>query len=303
MNKLNVGGEGGSGSLPNGGTMGQVLTKESNADGDADWEDAGIGADMATQTELDAAIAGLSATYQPLDADLIAIAAVSPSNDDVLQRKSGSWINRTLTQLKADLFAIVGLEVLESLTVDQAAPGGGSVEIRSSPSGSNAVIEVSTPFGSSTPLLNLNNANGQSAVHVDSAGAFTLPLKLGTPAANGTAAAIARTFIAASTIAVGDPVKIGSAGTVTVADATNSDVCHGVATQAASSTDPCLVVLFGVARHDAWAWTPGGPVYLGAGVLTQTAPSGTDDTVQIVGIAEHADRILVMPGFSYATHA
>jgi hypothetical protein len=40
---------------------------------------------------------------QPLDADLTAIAALTPANDDVLQRKSGSWLNRTLAQLKTDL--------------------------------------------------------------------------------------------------------------------------------------------------------------------------------------------------------
>jgi hypothetical protein len=40
---------------------------------------------------------------QPLDADLTAIAALTPANDDVLQRKSGSWLNRSLAQLKTDL--------------------------------------------------------------------------------------------------------------------------------------------------------------------------------------------------------
>jgi hypothetical protein len=42
-------------------------------------------------------------TKQPLDPDLTAIAALTPANDDVLQRKSGSWINRTIAQLKTDL--------------------------------------------------------------------------------------------------------------------------------------------------------------------------------------------------------
>jgi hypothetical protein len=37
------------------------------------------------------------------DADLSAIAALSPSNDDVLQRKAGAWTNRTIAQLLADL--------------------------------------------------------------------------------------------------------------------------------------------------------------------------------------------------------
>lgn len=36
-------------------------------------------------------------------ADLVAIRALSPSNDDILQRKAGAWTNRTIAQLKTDL--------------------------------------------------------------------------------------------------------------------------------------------------------------------------------------------------------
>lgn len=40
---------------------------------------------------------------QPLNSDLTAIAGLSPSNDDVIQRKAGAWTNRTPAQLKTDL--------------------------------------------------------------------------------------------------------------------------------------------------------------------------------------------------------
>ena len=43
---------------------------------------------------------------QDSDSDLIAIAALSPSNDDVMQRKSGAWANRSLAQIRADLQAV-----------------------------------------------------------------------------------------------------------------------------------------------------------------------------------------------------
>lgn len=43
------------------------------------------------------------ADKQTLDADLTTIAGLSPSNDDVIQRKSGAWTNRTPAQLKLDL--------------------------------------------------------------------------------------------------------------------------------------------------------------------------------------------------------
>jgi uncharacterized cupin superfamily protein len=45
----------------------------------------------------------IGSSVQAYDADLAAIAALSPSNDDIIQRKSGAWTNRTLAQLLADL--------------------------------------------------------------------------------------------------------------------------------------------------------------------------------------------------------
>lgn len=51
-------------------------------------------------TEAEAA-----AAYQPLDSDLTAIAAISPSNDDIIQRKAGAWTNRSIAQLLTDLAA------------------------------------------------------------------------------------------------------------------------------------------------------------------------------------------------------
>jgi len=44
-----------------------------------------------------------SAAYQPLDTDLTAIAALNPANDDIIQRKSSVWTNRTMAQLTEDL--------------------------------------------------------------------------------------------------------------------------------------------------------------------------------------------------------
>jgi hypothetical protein len=41
--------------------------------------------------------------YQGLDSDLTAIAALAPTDDDIIQRKAGAWTNRTLAQLLADL--------------------------------------------------------------------------------------------------------------------------------------------------------------------------------------------------------
>jgi hypothetical protein len=45
---------------------------------------------------------------QASDADLTAIAAIAPSNDDLIQRKAGAWTNRTMAQLLTDLVAAGG---------------------------------------------------------------------------------------------------------------------------------------------------------------------------------------------------
>lgn len=44
-----------------------------------------------------------AANPQPANANLTAIAALAPANDDILQRKAGAWTNRTPAQLKTDL--------------------------------------------------------------------------------------------------------------------------------------------------------------------------------------------------------
>ena len=68
------------------------------------------GADVTDAANVAAAGAlmasGLGFVTQPYDADLAAIAALAAANDDVIQRKSGAWSNRTLAQLLADLAAL-----------------------------------------------------------------------------------------------------------------------------------------------------------------------------------------------------
>lgn len=49
------------------------------------------------------AAAAAQAASQPLDSDLTAIGGLSPADGDVIQRVSGSWLNRTMAQLKTAL--------------------------------------------------------------------------------------------------------------------------------------------------------------------------------------------------------
>jgi hypothetical protein len=64
------------------------------------------------------AAAAAQAASQPLDSDLTAIAGISPSNDDVVQRKAGAWTNRSMSQLKTDLVLVKADVGLGSVTND-----------------------------------------------------------------------------------------------------------------------------------------------------------------------------------------
>jgi hypothetical protein len=59
------------------------------------------------------------------------------------------------------------------------------------------------------------------------------------------------------------------------------------------------MLLRGYAYNSAWNWTVGGTLYLsasgGAGLITQTQPSGTADIVRVVGYAISADLIYFNP--------
>lgn len=59
-----------------------------------------------SSTNVQDALVELDTEKQAVDSDLTAIAAISPANDDVIQRKSGAWTNRTMAQLLADLSAV-----------------------------------------------------------------------------------------------------------------------------------------------------------------------------------------------------
>src|SRR5690606_7359502 len=48
-------------------------------------------------------IPDLSAVSQAINSDLTDILSLTPTDDDIIQRKSGAWTNRTMSQLKTDL--------------------------------------------------------------------------------------------------------------------------------------------------------------------------------------------------------
>jgi hypothetical protein len=74
----------------------------------------------------------------------------------------------------------------------------------------------------------------------------------------------------------------------------------GIAPAAISDTATGTILLQGFIRDDTWNWTLGGILYASttAGAMSQTAPSGSGDFVQAVGIALSADVVYFNPSLT-----
>lgn len=85
-------------------------------------------------------------SYQPLDWDLTDIAGLSPSDDDIIQRKAGTWVNRTLAQLITDLTEAIQ-DLIGAMVSSNSETGitvtyddtGGKLDFSVTPAGVGAV--------------------------------------------------------------------------------------------------------------------------------------------------------------------
>jgi hypothetical protein len=121
------------------------------------------------------------------------------------------------------------------------------------------------------------------------------------PSADHTTSGNIITLTAGEALAFGDVCYMHTDGKMKKgdADAVATAFCWAMALASIDNNATGSFALPGtIVRDDTWNWgTLGQPVYLSTtpGELTQTAPSGTADVVQIIGIATHADRILFYP--------
>lgn len=90
-----------------------------------------------------------------------------------------------------------------------------------------------------------------------------------------------------------DAVYLNGSSQWVLADAngTGTTPALGLAVSTETTGNPVTVMTRGSVRNDAWAWTPGGLIYVSttAGGLTQTQPATVGDEVQAVGYALTAD--------------
>ena len=129
---------------------------------------------------------------------------------------------------------------------------------------------------------------------------------LAIPTADTTADGLKVDLVAAENLVFGEVCYINSSGKLAKADAdaiaTASAFFMALASISTDATGTFLHI--GFVRNDAWNWTVGGLIYLSttAGALTQTRPSATDDVIQILGVATHADRMIFNPSLIQVEH-
>jgi hypothetical protein len=165
------------------------------------------------------------ALKQPLDADLTSIAALSPSNDDIIQRKSGAWTNRTLAQVVTDLNSTAGLTGLtRRLTYDftQASHTGDTNNtLKKSFLIPANTIQVGDTFNFQVLSTKTTTAAGTVNVYVNDTNDLTTPTRLVTyqqTAANTYGKAQRQFFIRSSTETIGHNNNNSSASEIVLSN-------------------------------------------------------------------------------------
>lgn len=102
----------------------------------------------------------------------------------------------------------------------------------------------------------------------------------------------------------GNSYYLNSNGLIVSSDADQSTTMpvYCIGCEAGYPEDVITVLLHGYFRrlNHPWSWTTGGLVYAStaSGTLSQTAPSGTGDQVQVVGLAVASDTLYFKPDFT-----
>jgi hypothetical protein len=114
------------------------------------------------------------------------------------------------------------------------------------------------------------------------------------------------TGTAGENLIFGDIVYIKSDGKLWKGNAATATLfpAQFMSTATISANATGIFLRDGFATLSSWTWTVGAPLYLAtsAGTMTQTAPSATDQCIQVLGFALSATVISFRPSPDYITH-
>lgn len=177
------------------------------------------------------------------------------------------------------------------LTETSSAPGWNEIV------SGDLTTALTTPpaIGGSTPA-----AGSFTGVTLSDAGKITLDVA---PASDHTATGIIASETVGDTVVFGDVLYMNADGKWHLADADAAATMPGmrmVVDETITDDAAGNLLQYGIARDDSWSWVIGGLIYVSTGgttttTLSQTAPSGDGDQVQIVGTALTADVMAFAP--------
>ncbi len=165
-------------------------------------------------------------------------------------------------------------------------------------------------IGLNDDSLNIGPAGNLDALAYDRATArwvFDAPLKIGdgdyiewdpAPGSDlGYSGDITTLTVDSNATGIGAALYMAGDGNLDEADADAAATMPVRCLAVETSTGSKKVLLRGFIRDDSWTWTPGGTIFASTtlGGMTQTAPSGSGDQVQVLGFATHADRMFFNP--------
>lgn len=160
---------------------------------------------------------------QAVDSDLTAIAALTPTNDDVMQYKSGAWANRTIPQVRTDLGQVANLTFQE-----------GSITYTNQPNTEQYLSGVDT-HRIVFDATNYTQVRITCYVRVSSASVNSPRLYLQYTTQSPTTASPTWVTIGAGTVASGEAVTMGSSANrstswITIPAPAKGDILFRVAT-------------------------------------------------------------------------
>ena len=197
---------------------------------------------------------------------------------------------------------------LDAINIDGGAIDGAVIGANDAAAGTFAAL-VSTTFAPSDDVTLAShkylNLPENSSIK------FTDQIGVDNSIDNDDGQGIIFTFRAGATVTPFSPVYIDGNNEVQEcnANAIATMPCIGVTmnTSDVSADADIEVMMLGLIRHDSFSdfGAAGAPVYASgtAGALTTTAPSGTDDVVQVVGHSIAEDLIFVQPCLTTIEHA